>query len=314
MKRLVLLIHTFILVLFAISVSSWIKNRDALSISLKTKGLNQIYHQDSMVNLVAIHKAITVENYFQFMDSLVYKYDSLTSYKLTEHLLARNNPWIIDTLQNTDYYRMKAKDSFVYNQKEMIALPKGNLLMIPNSIEAKQLLTSFDKTCIDINIPEFKLRIYEDSILRYEFPIRVGRNTKKYLEMSGRIQNLKTKTGIGKIINHVRNPRYANPVNNHEYQLTKRDDGLVTKLPQIPFIETEINSLRYGQLIHPTTNPETLGKAYSNGCIGTKEADAWVIYYYTPINTKINIRYDLETFTKKGDTIHLNDIYKTIKL
>ena len=314
MKRLVLLIHTFILVLFAISVSSWIKNRDALSISLKTKGLNQIYHQDSMVNLVSIHKAITVENYFQFMDSLVYKYDSLTSYKLTEHLLVRNNPWIIDTLQNTDYYRMKAKDSFVFNQKEMIALPKGNLLMIPNSIEAKQLLTSFDKTYIDINIPEFKLRIYEDSMLRYEFPIRVGRNTKKYLEMSGRIQNLKTKTGIGKIINHVRNPRYANPVNNHEYQLTKRDDGLVTKLPQIPFIETEINSLRYGQLIHPTTNPETLGKAYSNGCIGTKEADAWVIYYYTPINTKINIRYDLETFTKKGDTIHLNDIYKTIKL
>ena len=51
----------------------------------------------------------------------------------------------------------------------------------------------------------------------------------------------------------------------------------VTKLPQIPFIETEINGIRNGQLIHPTTNPETLNKAYSNGCIGTKEADAWVI-------------------------------------
>jgi len=314
MKRLVLLIHTFILVLFVVSVNSWINNRDVLSIVIKTRDLNQVYHQDTLVNLVLINKDITVENYFQFMDVLVKKHDSLTSYKLTEHLLVRNNLWIIDTLQNTDYYRMKAKDSFVYNQKEMIALPKGNFLVIPDSIQAKKLLTTFDKTRLDINIPEFKLRIYEDSILLYEFPIRVGRYTKKYLEMSGRVQNLKTKTGIGQIVNHNRNPRYANPVNNHIYHLTKRDDGKVTKLPQIPFIETEINGLRYGQLIHPTTNPETLGKAYSNGCIGTKEADAWVIYYYASINTKINIRYDLETINEKGDTIHLKDIYKTIKL
>ena len=131
--------------------------------------------------------------------------------------------------------------------------------------------------------------------------------------MSGRTQDLKTKTGEGQIVNHVRNPRYINPVNNHEYLVTRRDDNKVTKLPQIPFIETEINGLRYGQLIHPTTNPKTLGKAYSNGCIGTKEADAWVIYYYAPIATKIKIRYDLTTIDEDGETIVFKDIYNKNK-
>jgi len=83
----------------------------------------------------------------------------------------------------------------------MIALPKGNSIVIPDSIHAKKLLRAFQNTRIDINIPEFKLRIYEDSILLSEFPIRVGRNEKKYLEMSGRIQDLKTKTGEGFIVN-----------------------------------------------------------------------------------------------------------------
>jgi L,D-transpeptidase ErfK/SrfK len=91
--------------------------------------------------------------------------------------------------------------------------------------------------------------------------------------------------------------------------VTKRDDNRVTKLPQIPFIETEINGIRNGQLIHPTTNAATLGKVYSNGCIGTNEADAWVIYYYAPIETKIKIRYDLNVVDASGDSIVLKDIY-----
>ena len=212
-----------------------------------------------------------------------------------------------------DYYRMKARDSFVYNQKKMIALPRGNSIIIPDSSTAHKILYSFEKTLIDVNIPEFKLRIYEDSTKLYEFPIRVGRNEKKYLEMSGRIEDLKTKTGEGRIVNHIRNPRYANPVNNHEYFVTKRDDDSITKLPQIPFIETEINGFRYGQLIHPTTNPITLGKAYSNGCLGTNEADAWVIYYHTPIGTNIKIRYDLKVSDKNGNQLALKDIYNRNK-
>ena len=83
----------------------------------------------------------------------------------------------------------------------------------------------------------------------------------------------------------------------------------MTKLPQIPFIETKINGIRNGQLIHPTTNPITLSKAYSNGCIGTTEADAWVIYYYAPINTKVKIRYNLNVTNEKGGVIILKDVY-----
>jgi L,D-transpeptidase ErfK/SrfK len=273
--------------------------------SIKMASSAYQYNVDSII----ISDDVIIENYFEYLDSIVLKYDSLTPYKLSEHLLVRANVWIIDTLQHTDYYRMKAKDSFVYDQKKMIALPKNNLIIIPDANEAKKILYAFQNTTIDVNIPESKLRVYEDSTLLYQFPVRVGQNQEKYLEMSGRIQDLKTKTGEGRIVSHIRKPRYVNPVNNHEYFVTKRDDGELTKLPQIPFIETEINGLRYGQLIHPTTNPVTLEKAYSNGCIGTREADAWVIYYYAPIATKIKIRYDLTRVTSERDTIVFKDIY-----
>lgn len=269
----------------------------------------RLQNQDSLHTIV-VNRDITVDNYFQYLDSLVKAYNAFMPYKLSEHLLVRHNPWIIDTLQNTDYYRNIAKDSFVYNQKKMIALPKGNVIGIPNALLASKLSSAFKKTRLDINIPEYKLRIFQDSILLHEFSVRVGRDEKKYLKMAGREQDLRTKTGKGIIVGHVKNPDYYNPVDGRQYHVTRRDDEKITKLPQIPFIETEINGVRNGQLIHPTTNQNTLGKAYSNGCIGTKEADAWVIYYYTPIGTKINIRYDLNVVDAFGDSNNLQDVYK----
>ena len=274
---------------------------------IKDQTKNNVY-KDSL-NIIIVSRNIRVKQYFQYIDSIVAKHNAVNSYKISEHILVRNNPWIIDTLQNTDYYRMKARDSFVYDQKKMIVLPKGAAINIPDSIHTSRILNAFKNTTIDINIPEYKLRIFENSIKLYEFPIRVGRNEKKYLKMSGRITNLKTITGKGKIVRHIKNPDYYNPVNGHRYYVTRRDDNKVTKLPQIPFIETEINGLRNGQLIHPTTNPNTLGKAYSNGCLGTKESDAWVIYYYAPIDTEIIIRYNLNIEDANGDEIILNDIY-----
>ena len=265
--------------------------------------------KSTALSSLVIEKPVTIENYFQFLDSIVQKYDSLTSYNLNEHLLVRANPWIIENLKNTDYYIMKAKDSFVYNQKKMIVFRKGDLIVLPDSIKAHEILQAFKKTYIDINIPEYKLRIIEGSTELYKFPIRVGRPEWKYLKMADRIIDLKTKIGSGYIINQVRNPDYYNPVNGHQYFVTKRDDNKITAMPQIPFIETEINGIRNGQLIHPTTNPITLEKAYSNGCIGTKEADAWVIYYYAPIGTKIRIRYDINVKDSMGKKIVLKDIY-----
>jgi L,D-transpeptidase ErfK/SrfK len=270
---------------------------------------NTVLVTDSKSSTIVVNRNITIASYFQFLDSIVKQYDLLTSYKLTEHILVRANPWIIDTLENTDYYRMIARDSFVYDQKEMIVFKAGSTIVVPDSSKAKAIYNAFNKTQIDVNIPEYKLRIYENSLELYKFPVRVGRNEKKYLKMGDRITDLKTKTGNGHIVYHVRNPDYYNPANGRQYFVTKRDDDKVTKLPQIPFIETEVNGIRNGQLIHPTTNPVTLNKAYSNGCIGTNEADAWRIYYYAPIDTKLIIRYDLVATNEKGENVILKDIY-----
>lgn len=252
---------------------------------------------------------VRIHDYFSYIDSLVVAYDSVTDYPLTEHLLVRANPWIIDTLANTDYYRLMERNSFVYDQKQLIVLRPGDTIFIPNGTTAAQLIKKTKTTHIDVNIPEFKLRIYEDTTLLYTFPIRVGQNRKRYLKMGDRITDLRTKTGTGEIVGHSRDPAFYNPVNGERFYLTKRDDERTTLMPQIPWTVTEIDSIRNGQLIHPTTNPRSLGKAYSNGCIGTRESDAWIIYYHAPVGTKIRIRYDLEVRDSLGAERVLKDIY-----
>ncbi|WP_245726489.1 L,D-transpeptidase [Pricia antarctica] len=265
---------------------------------------------DTSPKRIKVSKNIVVSDYFQYLDSLVQRYDSILPYPLSEHLLVRYNPWIIDTLANTDYYRRMERDSFVYDQRQQIVLPKGSILRIPDSLNTCRMLEEFTKTEIDINIPEFKLRIFQDSVLVHSFPVRVGQNRERYLKLSNRIMDLRTKTGKGKIVAHAKDPEFFNPVDGKQFYFTKRDDGKTTVMPQIPWIETEINGIRNGQMIHPTTNPETLEKAYSNGCIGTTEADAWIIYYYAPIGTKVKIRYDLKTYLEGIVVSVFKDIYE----
>jgi len=278
-----------------------------------TVASDKVFHdtikKKHLLKHIQVNKNIVIGEYFGYMDSLVQRYDSLTPYPFSEHLLARHNPWVIDTLSNTDYYHMVARDSFVYDQRRMIVLPKGSVLRVPDSLTACGLLQDFENTEIDVNIPEYKLRIFQNSILLYTFPVRVGQNRKRYLAMSDRETDLRTKQGKGTIVNHVKHPDFYNPVDGKQFFLTKRDDGKTTMMPQIPWIETEINGVRNGQMIHPTTNPETLGKAYSNGCIGTKESDAWVIYYHAPLGTRIRIRYDLETYDEGRVVFVFKDIY-----
>lgn len=242
---------------------------------------------------IEITKDVSIANYFPFMDALVELGDSILNYPISEHILVQHNPWVLDTLVNSDYYRMMEKDSFVYDQRKLIALPKGAILKIPDSTTTCQILKDLEQTRIEVNIPEYRLRIFRDTELLYSFPIRVGQNRKRYLTLGNRETDLRTKLGNGTIIKHVRKPAFYNPVDGKQFYLTKRDDGKTTLMPQIPWIETEITGIRNGQMIHPTTNPETLGKAYSNGCIGTKEADAWIIYYSAPLGTPIEIKYDL---------------------
>lgn len=256
-----------------------------------------------------VDEVITSGGYFDFIDEVVAHYDTTLDYQISEHLIMRANPNLIDSLMNTDYYLLKEKGKFVYDPQSIVILKKGDSLKIPNKREVELLLKKMASTIIDVNIPAYKLQILENGFPIHESKVRVGRNTKRYLAMAGRDVDLKTRPGFGKIVRIARDPAFINPRNNKRYSVTKRDDGQTTKMPRIPWIEPEINGTRYGQLIHPTTNLKTLGKAYSNGCVGTSESDAWKIYFYAPIGTAVQFRYDLEVLNAKGENSKLNDIY-----
>ena len=253
---------------------------------------------------------VSIDCYFDLLDTLVHRYDSLVPYTLDEYLLVRANPWLIDSLVASDYYTQMERGNFVYDQLAYIILHKGDSLLVPDTLEAKQIRSRQKTTVIDLNIPAYKLSIMENDTLRYTFPVRVGRNERKYLKMAGREVSLKTTPGVGEIIRVEENPSFINPSDGKYYKVTRRDDGKVTKMPRIPWIEPELNGHRYGHLIHPTTNPKTLGKAYSNGCVGVAEGAAWRIYYYAPVGSKVVFRYDLMVVNEQGDTLRLKDIYR----
>lgn len=258
---------------------------------------------------IEVTRPVTLEHYFRFMDSVVAAYQPGVPYPLSEHLLVHANPWILDTLVETDYYRRMAHDSFVYDQRQQIALPKGKQIKVPEEAEAKRLIERLRTLRLDINIPEFRLRIFEGSAEIYTFPVRVGQNRTLFLALNGRETDLRTQPGKGTLVRHERNPVFYNPVDGRRYYSTLRDDNKRTLMPRIPWLETEISGRRNGQYIHPTTNPATLGRAYSNGCIGTGEAAAWIIYYHAPLGTPVTIRYDLEVPDGPGGHTLLKDIY-----
>lgn len=257
-----------------------------------------------------VPRNIAIKSYFQYLKATAEAWDSLVPYPLSEHLLVRANPWIIDTLENTDYYRRKQRGETLYLQPNEVVLHQGDTLFFPDSLSALALLDRMKHTLIDVNIPEFRLRIIEYGKTLYSFPIRVGKNRVRHLEVAGHDVDLRTKPGRGAVIRLNRFPTFADPVTGKKFTHTKRDDKITTLMPQIPWVEVELNGQRYGQMIHPTTNPETLEKAYSNGCVGMREADSWRFYYHAPLGTAVVFRYDLEIIGASGDTLLLPDIYK----
>jgi len=267
--------------------------------------------RETPLDTVLVPFDIAINCYFDYLDSLVVEYDTLTPYPISEHLIVRSNPWIIDTLASTDYYQMMAeRDRFVYDQRDLIILQRGDTIFIPNKYQAEAYFDYQDSIVLDVNIPEFKLRIWNGADTLYAFPVRVGRDERKYLKMSGHITDLRTKPGWGKIVRINRDPDFYDPASGRKFTHTRRDDGKTTVMPVIPWIEPEVDGHRHGHLIHPTTNPKTLGKPYSNGCIGVREGDMWRIYYYAPVGTQVHFRYDLEVVDERGDTIQLRDIYR----
>ncbi len=215
----------------------------------------------------------------------------------------------MDTLANTDYYYLMDKGIFNEDSQSLLALKKDQVLVVPDSLETQNLRTQLANTYLELNIPEFRLRIFQDDKEIYKFPVRVGKVGKKYMAMAKGTVDMRTKTGVGEIIRVNKEPVLANPVDNRKYEMTNRDDGKRTTLPAIPWLEPSIDGRSVGQLIHPTTNLETLEKASSNGCIGLRESHAWIVYYYAPLGTKVVSKYKLTGKNDLGETVELEDIY-----
>lgn len=258
---------------------------------------------------VAVQKKVAIGGLFRFLDEVVRQNDTAKTHKLTEHLLLRANPWILDTLVRTDYYFQKNLGNFLFDQPKMIVLRPGDTLLVPGPETAAILLEKMAKTRLDINIPAFEMRILEGDSLLFSVPVRVGKNQKKFLEVVGREVDLRTRTGEGQIVRVNRNPTFQDPVTGKKFKFTKRDDHQTTLMPQIPWLEPAIDGRRLGQMIHPTTNPKTLGHAASNGCIGVSEADGWRVYFFAPVGTRVTIRYDLFEIKPSGDTLRYPNVY-----
>lgn len=258
---------------------------------------------------IEITKDVPIRSYFKWMDSVVETHNQIHNYSIDEYIIVHNNKWIIDTLANTDYYYLMDKGIFSEDPQALIALKEGQVLNIPDSLHAQHLKAQLNDTSLELNIPEYRLRIIQGRKELYKFPVRVGKTGKKYMAMAKREVDMKTIPGIGEIIRVNKNPTYMNPVNNNKYKMTNRDDGKRTGLPAIPWLEPAINGRSVGQLIHPTTNMGTLGKASSNGCIGLRESDAWRVYYYAPMGTRVVIKYELEGENEEGEKVRFKDIY-----
>lgn len=308
MKNILLLIFSFIFV--------GCLNTNKVNNEEKSNNKNEVVETDSLIQEiisipieVVINKDVPIRSYFKWMDNIVAEHNQTHNYSIDEYIIVHNNNWILDTLAHTDYYYLMDKGIFNEDSRSLIALKKDQVLVIPDSIETQNLRTQLCNTYLEINIPEFRLRIIQDEEEIYKFPVRVGKTGKKYMAMAKGEVDMRTKTGIGEIIRVNKEPVVANPVNNRKYEKTNRDDGKRTTLPVIPWLEPSINGRSVGQLIHPTTNLATLEKASSNGCIGLRESDAWIVYYYAPIGTKVVIKYELQGKNDAGETVEFKNIY-----
>ncbi len=190
---------------------------------------------------VVVPKDVAIHSYFMWMDSTVATHNLEKNFRISEYTIVHNNPWLMDTLAHTDYYYLKDRGIFNKDSKSLIALGKGQTLLMPDSLQNERIKAKLSNTYIDINIPEFRLRIIENGKVKFKFPIRVGQNDKRFLAMAQREVDMRTKPGVGKIIRVNKSPLFINPRDNHQYTTTKRDDDHVTMLPIIPWLEPEIN-------------------------------------------------------------------------
>lgn len=257
-----------------------------------------------------IGKNVRIKEYFNWMDSLTIHYDSLTESTLSELHIVHANPWIMTRLISTDYYFQKELGNQISNQREMVILHKEDSLSIPSNYLVDSIMSRLNCIALDVNIPEYTLRILENDTILFQFPVRVGKKGQRYLPYLNREIQMETVIGEGQVIEKLRDPIFINFKTGKQYKYTQRDDGFTTRMPIVPALIPEINGLPSNQVIHATTNPITLGKPYSHGCIGIGEPAAWIAYYHCLRGTPVSFRYDLWILDDDGDSIKLEDVYE----
>ena len=232
---------------------------------------------------------------------------------LAPALLAWENPWLLDSIRQYDYYRARLNGSFIENLNEEILFHSAFSLKIPDNTRATVLKQIIRENRIDVNIPAFRLVVINRSDTLCSCPVRVGRNETMFLEAVGHEVDLRTPIGIGTVFKVRRYPRSVNLHTGEPYVKTLRDDGRITQMPGIPSLEPKLDGKRWGKMIHATTNQATLGKAWSHGCVGLTEACMWTLYFLAPEGTALAFRYDLGARGSSPDATGLPDIYDLLK-
>lgn len=112
------------------------------------------------------------------MDKLILKADTFKNWNINEYIIVHSNPWILDSLVASDYYSLQEKGIFNYDQTAIVILHKGDSIAIPDSAYAANINSKLASTIIDVNIPEFTLRLYQMNDTLLSGPVRVGRDAK----------------------------------------------------------------------------------------------------------------------------------------
>lgn len=175
------MMKNFLLIIFSLALASCVnKNKNHVEDKQQTE-TNEIAKKSIELR---INEDVPINSYFKWMDSIVAVHNQTHNYDIDEYLIVHNNPWIIDTLAHTDYYYLMDRGIFNEDSQSLIALKKDQVLVIPDSLQTQELKAQLDATSLELNIPEFRLRIIQNENELYKFPVRVGKVGKKYLEMA----------------------------------------------------------------------------------------------------------------------------------
>lgn len=163
---------------------------------------------------------------------------------------------------------------------------------------------------LEVNLPAFSVRLLADGYVEREWRCRIGK------------RETRTLTGDG-IVSRVFKPAYF------RYDKGEKAGEVIVKstvrryvggpelrVIDIPYaermrgLELELDGRVSGQIIHSTTNPETIGHVTSNGCVGMYEADMLELFDLAGAGTPVRVVYRLVEYDGRN-LLFYRDVYDT---